>query len=86
MQLTDITHQDPIKVIDSAETFLNRRWRVFILPGQNEPFIWDASSEYLAKVSPYLVGKIVTSEEHQSLGLKEALRSYFETGNKSRQG
>lgn len=74
MQVTKTTYQDPVSVIDSAETFLVHRWRIFILPGQNEPFVWDASFEYLAKVSPELVGKIGRCEQHQPLSLKEALR------------
>ncbi|WP_026730842.1 hypothetical protein [Fischerella sp. PCC 9605] len=74
MQVTETTYQHPVSVIDSVETFLAHRWRLFILPGQNEPFVWDASSEYLVKVSPELVGKIGRCEQHQSLSLKEALR------------
>jgi len=74
MQVTESTYRNPDRVVDSAKTFLVHRWRVFILPGQNEPFVWDASSEYLVKVSPELVGKIGRCEQHQSLSLKEALR------------
>jgi hypothetical protein len=67
----------PTNIINPAKNFLDCRWRIFYLPGQDEPFIWDASSEFLVKIPRNIAESLEECEyfKSNSKSLKEILGS-----------
>lgn len=56
-----------------VELFLRRRWHVYFLDGQDDPFVWDSASNYLAKV-PVGAFKRLAEPGMEQTSLKEALQ------------
>lgn len=64
-----------------TKELLQKGWRFFFL-ASSSAFVWDASSEYLAKVPPNTLRYIDSNEFKRFSSLKEAIHFGYTDGSK----
>lgn len=69
-----MTVDGPNDSLPAAETYLTNGWRYFDLCGRSRVFVWDPSTEYLARVRATLAWRAAAGTS-VGAGLAEALRT-----------
>ena len=62
-----------VGVVEAAELFLARGWRVAVLDGAEKVVAWDAPHGYLAMVAPALVRALPDRVRQDETSLRAAL-------------